>query len=564
MTSPTAAPPTARPRLFQRHWTWWFLVLVFVLVAAIRLRLMNFPLERDEGEYAYAGQLMLQGIPPYQLAYNMKFPGTYAAYAVILGAFGWIFGQTPACLHFGVLCLTTFTAVMLFWLGKQVLDWTAGMVAATYYAVMAASPAMLGLAGHATHFAAFFVTAGLCLMWKTRQTGHGPMTLAAGLLFGTAILMKQPAALIVLWAALAFAMTRLRKTETPFGKRLGAIMLFGAGIILPFAVCCLALWRAGVFGKFWFWTIDYARQYASIVPITEAPRFFRAGAGRVVAANYSLWLIAAGGLALIWLDKRMAGKRVWFLGFSLGSALSVCPGFYFRKHYFLLLLPALALLAGCAISGMRRLWGERSHSSRLGDWPVWSYGLMIVATILVNRDIWFVQEVERQVSRTIYGADPFPEAQPVAAYIRANSPPSAPLAVLGSEPELYFLARRHSVTGYIYTYGMMEPQPYARRMQEEMIHDIEAARPGFIVFVDAPLSWFRQPGSDPRIFDWWDAYQTNYTLVAIADVLSPTNTVYAWGADIVKRYGGARGSALEVYQRNTNSAPSETEPAGTR
>lgn len=37
------------------------------------------PLERDEGEYAYAGQLMLQGIPPYQLAYNMKLPGTYAA-----------------------------------------------------------------------------------------------------------------------------------------------------------------------------------------------------------------------------------------------------------------------------------------------------------------------------------------------------------------------------------------------------------------------------------------------------------------------------------------------------
>jgi hypothetical protein len=38
-------------------------------------------LERDEGEYAYAGQLMLQGIPPYQLAYTMKLPGPFAAYA---------------------------------------------------------------------------------------------------------------------------------------------------------------------------------------------------------------------------------------------------------------------------------------------------------------------------------------------------------------------------------------------------------------------------------------------------------------------------------------------------
>jgi hypothetical protein len=252
------------------------------------------------------------------------------------------------------------------------------------------------------------------------------------------------------------------------------------------------------------------------------------------------------------------------LGFSLASALSVCPGFYFRKHYFLLMLPALALLAGCAVSGLRRLWNEKSRPSQLGDWPVWGYGLMIAVTVLVNRDIWFVQDVKTQVSRTIYGADPFPEAQLVASYIRVISPPSAPLAVLGSEPEIYFLSHRHSVTGYIYTYGMMEPQPFARRMQEEMIHDIETTQPGFIVFVDAPMSWFRQPDSDLRILDWWKSYQTNYTLVAISDVISPTETINAWGADVVKRYGGARGSALEVYQRVTDSPAPRSNPGAAK
>src|SRR5437870_13560471 len=70
---------------------WIFLAaIVLGLVIAIRIRLLAIPLERDEGEYAYAGQLMLQGIAPYKLAYNMKFPGTYAAYAVMMS----IFGQT--------------------------------------------------------------------------------------------------------------------------------------------------------------------------------------------------------------------------------------------------------------------------------------------------------------------------------------------------------------------------------------------------------------------------------------------------------------------------------------
>lgn len=555
MTQPSVAPPPVRPRLFQRHWTWWFLVLVLVVVAAVRLRLLNFPLERDEGEYAYAGQLMLQGIPPYQLAYNMKFPGTYAAYAVIMA----LFGQTPAGIHFGVLCLTTLTALMLFWLGKQILDWTAGMIAATFYAVMAASPSMLGLAGHATHFTAFFATAGLCVVWKARQNGKWSTIATAGLLFGMAILMKQHGAVLALWAAIVFTVTAFRKTELSPGKRMGTVAVFGAAMILPFAVCCLILWRAGVFGKFWFWTVDYARQYASVVPLSESPRFLWQGSRHALVKGFLLLPFAVAGGLLLWFDERLAKSRLWIFSFGLASVLSVFPDFYFRKHYFLLMLPGLALLAGTAVSGLCRFQKQKTAGTRRQHWPVWVYALTVGITILTCARVWFL-ETPTQAARTTYQADPFPEAEAVATFIRANSPPSAPMAVLGSEPELYFLSRRHSVTGYIYTYGMMEPQPFARRMQEEMIRDIETSKPGFIIFVDDRMSWFRYPDSDPRIFNWWDAYQTNYTLVAIADVLSSSTTVYAWGADMVKRYGGARGSALEVYQRVTNSPVPRSNP----
>src|SRR5208282_2489316 len=99
MTESPATATSSRARHFNRHWTWWFMVAVLVLMAMVRLRLLNFSLERDEGEYAYAGQLMLHGIPPYKLAFNMKFPGTYAAYAVIMA----VFGQTIAGIHLGLL-----------------------------------------------------------------------------------------------------------------------------------------------------------------------------------------------------------------------------------------------------------------------------------------------------------------------------------------------------------------------------------------------------------------------------------------------------------------------------
>lgn len=526
------------------------MVLLLVLVAAVRLRLLNFPLERDEGEYAYSGQLLLQGIPPYQLAYNMKFPGTYAAYAVILA----LFGQTPAGIHFGVLCMTTLTSLMLFWLGRRMLDWMAGMVAATFYAVMAASPSMLGLAGHATHFAAFFAVAGLCVMWKARGQGGWTWMAASGFLFGLAVLMKQHGAVLALWAAIFFTVATLGKREKPLGRRLGAILVFGAAMILPFALCCLILWRAGVFERFWFWTIEYAKEYASVVPLSESPRFLWQGSRHALVKGFLLLPFAAAGGLLLWFDDRLAKSRLLVFSFALASVLSVFPDFYFRKHYFLLMLPGLALLAGIAVSSLCRWQGQKPSGVRLQNWPVWIYALTVAITVLTCAGIWF-QQTPTQAARTTYQADPFPEAEAVATFIRANSPSSMPMAVLGSEPELYFLSRRHSVTGYIYTYGMMEPQPFARRMQDEMIHDIETSKPEFIIYVDDRMSWWSYPDSDLTIFRWWDAYKTNYTLVAIADVLSPTNTVYAWGADMVKRYGGARGSALEVFQRGTNPPP---------
>jgi len=122
-----------------------FAVIVFGCALAIRIRLLGIPLERDEGEYAYAGQLMLQGIPPYKLAYNMKFPGTYAAYAVMMS----IFGQTIFGIHLGLLLVNSAAVALIFLLGRRLMDSTAGIAAAIVLAIFAPRNAFLKLYGSA-------------------------------------------------------------------------------------------------------------------------------------------------------------------------------------------------------------------------------------------------------------------------------------------------------------------------------------------------------------------------------------------------------------------------------
>ena len=184
-------------RLVQFAW-WALATIVFTLVVAIRIRLLGIPLERDEGEYAYAGQLILQGIPPYKLAYNMKFPGTYAAYALIMS----IFGQTIAGIHLGLLLINAATIVLIFFLGRQLVNSTVGLAAAMSYAVLSVGPGVLGFAGHATHFVVLPVLGGTLLLLTTTDRRATGRLFASGLLFGGGLLMKQPGIFFALFGAI--------------------------------------------------------------------------------------------------------------------------------------------------------------------------------------------------------------------------------------------------------------------------------------------------------------------------------------------------------------------------
>jgi len=142
---------------------WWIiLAVVIAVVVFIRIHLLAIPLERDEGEYAYAGQLMLEGIPPYQLAYNMKFPGVYAAYALIM----WIFGQTSTGIHLGLLIVNIANITLVFLIGRRLTGLIAGLAAAASYAILSASSSVLGLAAHATHFVMLPTLLGALVLLK--------------------------------------------------------------------------------------------------------------------------------------------------------------------------------------------------------------------------------------------------------------------------------------------------------------------------------------------------------------------------------------------------------------
>src|SRR5882724_12762045 len=362
---------------------WWILaVIAFGVVITIRTRLLGIPLERDEGEYAYAGQLILQGVPPYTLAYNMKFPGTYAAYAAIMS----IFGQTITGIHLGLLFVNAATILLIFLLGRRLVNSVVGLTAGMSYAVLSVSPSVLGFAGHATHFVLLPVLGGTWLLLKARDRQAYGCLFTSGLLFGLGVLMKQPAVFFALFGAVYLVSNDLHR-RFRLEKILLRTLIFSSGVILPLGITCLLFWRIGVFDRFWFWTIDYARQYGSMVPFSQAPRFFFYSAKEVIVACWPIWTLAGIGLAAGLLKRRTRPVAAFLLGFLFFSALALCPGFYFRLHYFILLLPAVSLLAGVAISRLSDRSVDRSIVVRFI--PILILGFALFGPILAERRFFF-------------------------------------------------------------------------------------------------------------------------------------------------------------------------------
>jgi hypothetical protein len=151
-----------RERVYARYFCYFALILSLAFFAALRFHFRNMPLERDEGEYAYMGQLMLHGIAPYKLAYTMKLPGTCMAYAAMMA----VFGQTAGGIRLGMIVVTTLCAILVFLLGKRLSGLLAGTVAGVTYPFLAIRPGVLGMDGHATHFVMLFALAGILLLLR--------------------------------------------------------------------------------------------------------------------------------------------------------------------------------------------------------------------------------------------------------------------------------------------------------------------------------------------------------------------------------------------------------------
>ncbi|MBI3939992.1 MAG: glycosyltransferase family 39 protein [Acidobacteria bacterium] len=462
---------------------------VCALALLLRYPAADIPLERDEGEYAYIGSRWLLGEVPYQESFDQKPPGVFLVYGLMMR----LIGTSPAAIHWGTQIYSLATLAVLFCLGRRLFSFHAGIAAAAFCAAMMADPSVLGNAANTEVFMILPMAASLLAAVRCKELGSVVHGLIAGILGAAAILFKQ-----VALPGLAFCLLIVLLSP---GKRwrLGASLLLGAlGVVLAVFGYFLAV---GAWKGFYDCTMGHNLSYAASLPLWQYPSTFWAGFRKILNAFWPVYLLAGAGL----LGPLLPGKQAQSdplrrnvalaAGWLFFSFLGVAIGGYFREHYFIQILPAVALLAGL---GLTRIPLPQVRPVARNALPYLGIAVIIAYGIFVS-PWYYLRGSAEERSRRLYGYNPFPESIPVSEFIRRNSSRGERIFVFGSEPQILYYAQRKSASRYIFVYPLMGSFPGTVERQRQVLQELERNQPKFIVTVFVPSSFAASQGAPPDL-----------------------------------------------------------------
>jgi 4-amino-4-deoxy-L-arabinose transferase-like glycosyltransferase len=466
---PVNASPSGR-----RAWTVAAaLAAVFALACALRAPIAAMPLERDEGEYAYIAQRWLLGEVPYKSAFDQKPPGAFVAYLV----FERLLGTSPAALHWGTQIYTLGTLAVLFFLGRRMFSPLVGFLAALFAAFLTADQGVLGNAANTEIFMLLPLAGAMLTTLRAVEDDSVAWAVATGLLGAAALLCKQVALPhvafyfgVLLW----------------LGRRhwaLAAGMLLGLGVGLLPVVAYFA--ATGAWGDFLDCILVYNLSHVRTVPLWAYPQRFWPSFRALLQTAGPVYLLALAGLLAGWRrgPARARGGRLAALWLAV-AGVAVCIGGYFFQHYFMHPIPPVALLAAVGLTDLLGLVASGRPRVVLAGVTA---GLAIAFGV-VRAPEYYLRGSPAQKCRALYVLHPFPESVEVARYVAERSGPDDPIFVFGSEPQIYYYARRKCSSRYIYANAWRYPSPTIRERQEAVLAEVRAHPPRFLIYVNIDLS----------------------------------------------------------------------------
>ncbi|GGT10579.1 ArnT family glycosyltransferase [Streptomyces chromofuscus] len=404
------AEPFAPPRSVVAPGTahgYWTRLLPLLAALACLTRVPSFvrPLwNPDEGYLAVQARILAHGGELYETVVDRKPPLVPWLYE---GAFALAGSESLVSVRVLAVLAHLLTAVLLASLARRRWGDRAGRTAGVLYLLV--SVGLNPEDAQAAGFEVFMLPCTAAAMWCADRRRWG----AAGVAVAGAFLAKQTGAAVLLPVIWLYV-------RTGGGSR-GGLLRLAAGAVVPVLCAALVTDPAG----FLFWTVTGSAAYASFTG-SELHVLGRA------LANTALLAVGCAGLLPPVVRALRVGRggagELWL--WSAASAGAVVAGFHFFGHYYLQLLPPLALLATAALRVL-----PREHLVTAVLTSALCCGLFVAWGLFAPRP-------------------ELAHAQRLAEATARRTGPDDRVLVWGMHPETYWLADRTPASRYL-TAGLL-------------------------------------------------------------------------------------------------------------
>jgi 4-amino-4-deoxy-L-arabinose transferase-like glycosyltransferase len=424
------------------------------LAVLVRAPFFGMPLTADEGGYAEVARLWSRGAGLYQGAWVDRPQGLLLVFRAMLHVDGGSAEALRALAAVAAALVVAGTMVVTARLAGRIPATIAGLAMAT----VGASPFIESFTLSGELLASLFAVGAMLAFVAHLQRGGLRWIVAAGLLTGCAVLVKQSAFDAGAAAAVYLVWTRRRAGLAP------AAALVAAAFV-PVVVAAVS---APSFHDWWYAMVTYRDQADSILTGSVHARLHQARVS-LPAAERGLGALA---LLAVW------GWRRWpLLGalWLLFASLAVIGGGNFHNHYYQQMVPPLAMLAGI---GGAEIWRRRSLPG------IAVCAAALVATVAVTAPL-FLDSANAQ-AKAVFPDDPHLRTDAaVVRYVRSHTDPGQRIFVMWAAADIYYLADRDPSLRYMW-FRNIQAIPGALGQARRMLAG--PSPPALVVGVNSPGS----------------------------------------------------------------------------
>jgi hypothetical protein len=531
---------SANPQIARWHIA---AAVTVVLIAYVAMRLpgLGVPLDRDEGAFGYMGQLIDQGKLPYRDGLDHKPPVAFYINALALK----FVPPTEYGIHTFLLVYNFLTLICIFYIGKIYFQsLSAGFWCAFAYSIFSSSPAVQGFSASTEMWMLLPITLSLLLAILGLKNNDLVLLFSSGVAGAIACWTKQTAFTSILFVFVFTGITVFRNNKESTKCRLTALTRslssWLIGSVLFSAAVMIYFYFHGIFREFMYWSFAHNLIYSGILSFRDSLGVVQSELMEIARGNFLI--LGAGVISAVCCLFYKRRDAFFLLAFLLLSFLGTIPGFGY-DHYFAQLSPAVAIAGGY---GLFTLVGRcKKFRGRIA--ASMTCGVLALAVPIGAYSQYYLDRDPDQISRLVYGCNPFPESKQLASFVSQNTTATDSVFVIGSEPEILFYSKRSSPSSFVMFYPLLYKYPRYDEFQGTLWSEIHKKLPKYVLeMINIPTSFDWDGKADTKIMrrleDW---LKEDYVLERVMLLSEPEGE---WISPDDKRLG-ANFPCIGVFRR---------------